>query len=361
MQTDLFLIQVQPFEQRFTQSQAGGGGGGGGGGGEEDGNISRRQREVLLATWNLQRNAEGAGDRDAERNADNARMLAEVQTTLKQQTATLVDRARARALTGQDQSVAQFVKNMEEAAKAMDPAAKNLGNMKLADAVKYEQQALQLLLRAESVFRDIQVAMRQQGGGGGGGGGSQASRDVSEMTELEMDLAKNQYETEQSPGEQGGGAASEAEDELMRRLRELARRQEQMAREAQRQNQQQTEAQKWQQEQLRRELGADAAAAAAARAAAVTAVRLPVAAGTTGASSRSSRASKASSLARSHSNPVRNPPRNRRAAGCAGVATDAAGRRAEPAARQRTAEPCHRAAGARPRAGRQPAHRKAGG
>ena len=31
VQTDLFLIHVQPFERRFTQGQAGGGGGGGGG------------------------------------------------------------------------------------------------------------------------------------------------------------------------------------------------------------------------------------------------------------------------------------------------------------------------------------------
>src|SRR5690606_29165710 len=36
-ETDLFFIEVQPFERRFSQSsQAGGGGGGGGGGGEQD-------------------------------------------------------------------------------------------------------------------------------------------------------------------------------------------------------------------------------------------------------------------------------------------------------------------------------------
>ncbi len=254
VQTDLFLIQVQPFEQRYTQNQAGGGGGGGGGGGDDDGNqISRRQKEVLLATWNLQRNQEDASQRDSERNADNARMLSDVQTTLKEQAGTLVERAKARMLTGQDEAVTNFVKSMEEAAKAMDPAAKNLTNMKLADAVTNEQQALTLLLRAESTFRDIQVSMRNQRGGGGGGGGSQAGRDVSEMTELELDLAKNQYETEQQvQQQQGGGANKEAEDELMRRLAELARRQEQMARDNAQQKQQ-TEAQKWQQEQLRRE------------------------------------------------------------------------------------------------------------
>src|SRR5690606_29173686 len=76
VQTDLFLIQVQPFEQRYTQLQAGGGGGGGGDGeGEQDGEISRRQREILVATWNLQRSQQEAGQREKERAADNARML----------------------------------------------------------------------------------------------------------------------------------------------------------------------------------------------------------------------------------------------------------------------------------------------
>ncbi len=250
VQTDLFLIQIQPFDQRYTQSQAGGGGGGGGGG-EGGANISRRQKEVLLATWNLQRNQQGANDREKERNADNARMLSDVQATLAQQANTLVQRAQARELTGQGDIVNEFIKNMEEAAKAMDPAAKSLSNMKLSDAVTHEQKALQLLLRAESTFRDIQVAMRNQRGGGGGGG-QQAGRDVSEMTELELDLAKNQYETEQQVDQRGGGGDNQQQDELMRRLEELARRQEQMARDSARQ-QQLTEAQKWQQEQLRRE------------------------------------------------------------------------------------------------------------
>jgi hypothetical protein len=247
VQTDLFLIQVQPFERRFTQSQANGGGGGGGGGEDEEGQISKRQREVLLATWNLQRTKDAAGDRETERAADNARMLAEVQQTLADQANTLVERAKARALTGQDENINAFVKSLEEAAKAMKPAVAELSGQDLKAAIQHEQQALQHLLRAESAFRDIQVAM--QSAGGGGGGGAQAGRDVSEMTELELDLEKNQYETEPQMSAQQQG---QAESETLRRLRELARRQEQLAREAERRNTP-AEAQRWQQEQLRRE------------------------------------------------------------------------------------------------------------
>ena len=236
---------MQPFDRRFTQSQANGGGGGGGG--EDDqGAISERQREVLLATWNLQRTDRAEG-RDAERLADNARMLAEVQKTLADQANTLVERARARQLTGTDQGVDKFVTSLEEATKAMRPASEQLARQDLQAAVKNEQLALQHLLRAEATFREIQVAM--QSSRGGGGGGAQAGRDVSEMTELELDLEKNQYETEpQMTAQQKSGA----ENELMQRLKELARRQEQLAREAKQRNAT-PEAQRWQQEQLRRE------------------------------------------------------------------------------------------------------------
>jgi hypothetical protein len=244
-QTDLFLIQVQPFDRRFTQSQANGGGGGGGGD-DDQGAISQRQREVLLATWNLQRTDRAEG-RDAERLADNARMLAEVQKTLADQANTLVERARARELTGTDKGVDKFVTSLEEATKAMRPAAEQLAKQDLQAAVKNEQLALQHLLRAEATFREIQVSMSSSRGGGGGG--AQAGRDVAEMTELELDLEKNQYETEpQMTAQQKSGA----EDDMMRRLKELARRQEQLARQAAQRNTT-PEAQRWQQEQLRRE------------------------------------------------------------------------------------------------------------
>jgi hypothetical protein len=248
VQTDLFLIQVQPFEQRYTQAQAGGGGGGQGGGEEEGGDISRRQREILIATWNLQRNEKEAGAREKERLADNARMLAEVQQTLASQAQTLIQRAQARQLTGQDRAIDEFVRAVQDAAKAMLPAARSLAQLELAAAVTHEQQALQHLLRAEAAFRDINVAMNMNSGGGAGG--AQAGRDVSEMTELELDLARNQYETESSMSRQ---QRAQVEDEVQRRLRELARRQEQLARQQQRQ-QIPPEQLRWQQERLRREI-----------------------------------------------------------------------------------------------------------
>jgi hypothetical protein len=116
VQTDLFLIQVQPFDRRYTQSQAAGGGGGGGGGGEQEGRISDRQREILMATFNLSRTVEN-GTQDSGRVQDNATLLSDLQKTLAEQAQSLVERASARELVGGDDNVTRFVTQLNEAAK----------------------------------------------------------------------------------------------------------------------------------------------------------------------------------------------------------------------------------------------------
>ena len=252
VQTDLFFVEVQPFNRNFTQGQGGGGGGGGGGGAQEQNEISRRQKEILVATWNLikERTEETSSYLDEQQLHDNAQMLADLQRTLAEQARTLASRTRARQLTGADPRIQKFVESLEQAAKSMDPAAERLADIALDKAVPSEQDALQHLLRAEAVFTDIQVAFQQ---GGGGGGGGMAGRDLSELFELEMDLEKNQYETE-SPVAFGDQESSEQEqvDEAIRKLQELARRQEQLADQASRRNGL-TEQERWQQESLRRE------------------------------------------------------------------------------------------------------------
>jgi hypothetical protein len=242
VETDLFMVQVQPFERRFTQAQNDGGGGGGMG--EEQGAISDRQREILLATWNLQRNNE-RNARSRQQLEDSAKMLAELQTTLAIQARTLAERTRARAPVEADERIKTFVESLEQAAVVMDPAARYLNDFKLQAAVPVEQQALQQLLRAESAFRDVQVSMQQNDSSGEG---SQNARNFTEMFELEMDLEKNQYENESQLSTQN---AQKDLDAAIRKLKELAQRQERLAQE--RNEQMRSQEQRWKQEQLRRE------------------------------------------------------------------------------------------------------------
>jgi len=240
--TDMFFIQVQPFDRRYTQSQQGGAAGQQG---SEQSEISQRQKEIIVSTWNLIREKAESGGEMKDTTRDNAVLLSDLQTTLSKQAQTLAERTRARELNA-DQEIARFIDHLEKAVEAMAPASEKLAELSLEEAIRPEQEALQHLLRAEAVFTDMQVALQQQGGGGGGG---RAGQDLAEMFELEMDLKKNQYET-------GSPASPEAQaqqtDDTMDKLEELARRQQQLANNL-RNQQDLTEAQRWQQEMLRRE------------------------------------------------------------------------------------------------------------
>jgi myosin heavy subunit len=240
--TDMFFIDVQPFDRRYSQSQQAGGAGQQGGPQNE---VSERQREIIISTWNLIREQSDQRRGDDAYVADNAALLSRLQQTLKEQVETLAERAEARQLTVSDEEIAEFVEHLYKAAEAMTPATERLAEIELEEALLPEQEALQHLLAAEAVFTDINVSMQANNGGGG-----QAGRDLSEMFELEMDLEKNQYETGSNatpnpPEQQIEEAANE--------LEELARRQEQLARNQSR-SQTPTPEQRWQQEMLRRDV-----------------------------------------------------------------------------------------------------------
>lgn len=238
--TDIYFIEAQPFEREYSQSQAGGGMGGMQGG-DEDSQIAQRQKEIIAATWNEIRDKSG----DKKKAQEDAKFLSEVQAKLQAQAQSLVQRLRARQITGAAEAFEALTKDMEEAAKAMGPAASNLAGLKWQEALPHEQKALQHLLRAEARRREIQVAF----GGGGGGGGGQGGRDLESLFELELDTEKNQYETGQQQA--SAGDRQREIDEALQKLEQLARRQQELAQ--RQQNNRQTPEQRWQQEMLRRE------------------------------------------------------------------------------------------------------------
>jgi hypothetical protein len=242
VQTDMYFIQIQAYNRRYSQSQLSGGGGGGGGGSPTD-EISQRQRQIVVSAWNLIREEAEGNNGQVEINSS---LLSELQLTLAEQAQTLTDRARARQLNQQDDDIEQFVASMDLAIQAMFPSSERLAAVELQEAIQPAQEALQHLLQAEAVFNDIQVGQQQ---GGNGGGGGRAGQDLAEMFELEMDLEQNQYETGESASPQ---AQQEQVEGIMAQLDELARRQEQLANNM-RNQQQLTDAQKYQQEMLRRE------------------------------------------------------------------------------------------------------------
>jgi len=239
--TDMYFIEAQPFEREYSQAQQSGGGGGGGGQ-QDQNNISARQKEIIAATFNQTKEKK----QTAAEAAEVGKFLSDVQAKLKDQALSLATRMQRRELTGQNQEFASFQTNMKEAAAAMGAAADKLKGLKWQTALPDEQKALQHLLRAEAIFRQIQVAFGSRGGGGGGGG---AGRDLENLFDLELDTEKNQYET----GSQRSGQNQREQevDEALQKLEQLARRQQELAQ--QQQKNKQTFQQRWQQEMLRRE------------------------------------------------------------------------------------------------------------
>ncbi len=241
--TDISFIQVEPFEREFSQSQQSGGNGGGSGGGQNNQTeISKREKELIAATWK-QLNDKTATAKDA---AVQGQFLSDAQQKLRDQVQALSARIESRDLSAATEEFSSFDRDMQMAAEAMAPSAQKLQATRWADALPLEQKALQALLRAEATFRKIEVAFGQSGGGSGGGN---AGRDLASLFDLELDTEKNQYETGQtaSPSQQ---REKEIEDALAK-LDALARRQQEQAQ--QQPNSQQAFEQRWQQEMLRRE------------------------------------------------------------------------------------------------------------
>ena len=240
--TDISFVQVEPFEREFSQSQQIEGNGAGSGGNNQM-EISRRQKELIAATWK-QQNDKMSSPKEA---SAAGQFLSDAQRKLRDQVMALSVRMQSRDLSQANQEFSDFDNDMQDAAKAMLPSAEKLGQMQWKDALQWEQKALQALLRAEATFRKIEVAFGQRGSAGAGAGN--AGRDLASLFDLELDTEKNQYETAQkaSPAEQ---REKDVEDAL-KKLDALAKRQEDLAN--QRRNPQQSFQQRWEQEMLRRE------------------------------------------------------------------------------------------------------------
>ncbi len=237
--TPIVFAQAEPFDFKFSQSQQAGGMGMGGNGQDD---IFNRQKQIIAATFN-ELNSQNEPPATTK---DHARFLSDLESKLGSQAETLAQRMGNRDLNSTSSQFENFSKLMTQASSQMNDAVKQLKPGKWDQALSPEQKALQSLLRADALFRDIQVAYGSMNGGAMGSG---AQRDLARMFDLELDTSKNQYETNQS-ADSAAGNQQKAIDDAFERLQDLARRQQELAQQA---AQQQALEQRWQEEQLRRE------------------------------------------------------------------------------------------------------------
>ena len=229
--SDIFFLQVSPFEEEFVLAQSQGGGQSGDSSVDD---LVEAQKDLITATWKVDRRARDAG----AASSDDVRTLAKGQSDL---------RRRALAAAAQMQRNADVRRRrpgvrapaglppaepsedaMTKAAEAMLGAQQQLEALKTSPALPFEMKALNELMRAQADVRRREV-QRQQSGGGSGRAANRQQQDLSSL--FDRELARQQQSNYEA-----GRATSETrnpnrQDDTLDRIRELARRQEALNRE----------------------------------------------------------------------------------------------------------------------------------
>lgn len=224
--SDIYFLQIRPFRRDYREAppQQGGPPQGGQQQQQAEPGLSELQRQVIAATFNLNR------DRDnytADEFAESTRSVALAQGRVREQVGTLAERMRNRGLSRADDQFRMIAEMLPEATAAMDTAQMLLDSLETQPALQPEQRALRVLLKAEETYeRMVQLQQQQQQGGGGQQNQGANADDLADLFQLELDQLENQYETVQRGERQ---EANQQVDELLEELEDLARRQQQEA------------------------------------------------------------------------------------------------------------------------------------
>jgi hypothetical protein len=226
--SDIFFLEVKPFNEEFVSapSQAMGSGATG----DQIDTLIAAQKEIINATWNLERRSA------AGRSAADMTTVGQAQTDLRRRLEQMVGGTRRGGRlfpplqigsTPQTPRRSNNLDPISNALEAMARAAEQLNSQRTAEAIPHEMAALQGLLQAQAEVRR-RLVMQQSASGAGQGGTSRTDRDLSTLFDRELQRQqRTNYETPQQSNE---NQESRKSDDLLERIRELARRQEELAR-----------------------------------------------------------------------------------------------------------------------------------
>ena len=225
--SDMYFIEVVPFDRTYAQVNNMGGGGMPGGGMQSRTVIS--QQEIIAATWKLLRQKEDRSETDFE---EARKGLVQAQRNLKLDIEDRISSTTFAVELRTDEEMQKIVEHLRDAVKAMDEAIGDLQDSDLEAALKPERRALNSLLKADALNRERDVTMGQPGQSGGGGGAMEDR--MTELMDLELDISRDKYEIQQQRSSSAQQQQQEM-DETLDRIKELARRQQRIANQRQRQ------------------------------------------------------------------------------------------------------------------------------
>ena len=225
--SDIFFLEVKPYEEEFFAADSGAGGMSGQ---QETGleELIAQQKDIMAATWKLDARARRGGS-GVQSPAD-IRAIGQAQSSLQSKTEEIAGQmfANMAAQRRRRGPAAPLTRPGDDplprAIAAMGRAAGELNRLKVGPALPHEEQALAELLKAASEIRRRQVAMQQANGGGGNG--NRQSPDLSTLFDQELRKQQQTNYEQQSTTEDSTAQNNKEENDPLAAIRELARRQE---------------------------------------------------------------------------------------------------------------------------------------
>jgi hypothetical protein len=218
--SDIFFAEVSPFEEIFREQSADSGEGQPA---ENQPNpveeTAGKQKEIVTAIWNLRRREEALLSPSSQYAAD-VQAIAEAQEKL------LASLPEMKAkLQSPDASVVvtEIEQHMQAALTALTAATASKALPPLNEALPAAQAAYQSLLKLRA--RENRV-MKSKSAKSSSSSGSQQSAAGQELDQLEMNQDEQRYETKKSAADAQQTPAQKEREQIMNRLRELAKRQE---------------------------------------------------------------------------------------------------------------------------------------
>jgi hypothetical protein len=230
--SDIFFLEVKPFEQEFVLAESQSMSGSGYTGTLDE--LVNAERQVIVATWKLDRRAQ---DARGARSEQDIRSVGRTQTDLKarvEQTASSFRESTLRDPRKREPAAPSQTRPEEDAmtaaAEAMGQAVTSLDALSTGEALSPEMRALNYLLKAQAEIKRRQLSLDQSAAGAAGN--NNRNYDISTLFDRELRRQQTSYETPSSGQKplQAGPDALDAIKELARRQDELLRRQQNGAR-----------------------------------------------------------------------------------------------------------------------------------
>jgi hypothetical protein len=226
--SDIFFLEVRPFEQEFSLAESQSMAGSGYTGSIDD--LVNAQKQIVVATWKIDRRTQASKARPAQdiraigrSQSDLLTRVEEVASSLRE--ATMRD-PRQRLGRAGDSSMPEE-EAMTKAVEAMGRAVSALNALETRVALPPEMQALNALLDAQALVKKRQISRQQTAQGGPGN--NNRNYDVSTLFDKELQrLQETNYESQSNPVARQADAMAERLKELARRQDELLRREQQL-------------------------------------------------------------------------------------------------------------------------------------